>query len=82
MEDVLEVYARPYDARRPQVCFDEAAKQILAEVREPLPPKEGKVECVDNEYKREGTAALFMLSQPLAGKRGGIGKIAVVSTCS
>ena len=69
MEDVLEVYARPYDAKRPQVCFDEAAKQILSEVREPIPPKEGKVERVDNEYKREGTAALFMLSQPLAGKR-------------
>jgi hypothetical protein len=77
MEDVLEVYARPYDAKRPQVCFDEAAKQILSEVREPIAatPKEGKpgeqgrVERVDNEYKREGTAAIFMLSQPLAGKR-------------
>lgn len=87
MEDVLAVYARPYDAKRPQVCFDEAAKQILSEVREPIPPKpgqpsqpgteerpgkdriEGRVERVDNEYKREGTAALFMLSEPLAGKR-------------
>lgn len=82
MEDVLEVYARPYDTKRPQVCFDEAAKQILSEVREPIPPKpgkvskegkpgegEGRIERVDNEYKREGTAALFMLSEPLAGKR-------------
>lgn len=69
MEDVLEVYARPYDAKRPQVCFDEAAKQILSEVREPIAAKQDKVERVDNEYKREGTAAIFMLSQPLAGKR-------------
>lgn len=69
MEDVLSVYARPYDAAFPVVCVDEAAKQILSEVREPLAMKQGQVERVDNEYVREGTAALFMASEPLAGKR-------------
>lgn len=69
MEDVLRVYARPYDAAYPLVCFDEAAKQILGEVREPLPMEAGQVERVDNEYVRHGTAALFMAFEPLAGKR-------------
>ncbi len=50
MEDVLEVYSRSYDAKRPQVCFDEAAKQILSEVREPIPPKPGK----QGEQESEG----------------------------
>ena len=70
MEDVLEVYARPYDPQRPQVCLDEAAKQLLSEVRAPLPIKPGQQERVDNEYVRQGTCALFMLFEPLAGKRG------------
>ena len=71
MEDVLEVYARPYDPARPQVCLDEAAKQILSEVRSPIPMAPGQPwpERVDNEYQREGTCALFMLFEPLAGKR-------------
>jgi hypothetical protein len=73
MEDVLQVYQRPYDPRCPQVCLDEGAKQILSEVREPIPMKPGQAagqaERVDNEYKREGTCALFMLFEPLAGKR-------------
>jgi len=69
MEDVLEVYARPYDAQRPLVCLDEAAKQILAEVRPPLAGQCGQPQRVDNEYRREGTCALFMLFEPLAGKR-------------
>ena len=72
MEDVLEVYARPYDPLRPQVCLDEAAKQILSEVRAPLARECGQVERVDHEYQREGTSALFMLFmlfEPLAGKR-------------
>jgi hypothetical protein len=70
MEDVLAVYARPYDPRRPQICLDEAAKQLLSEVRAPLPIKPGQQERVDNEYVRQGTCALFMLFEPLAGKRG------------
>jgi hypothetical protein len=69
MEDVLQVYARAYNPLRPQICLDEAAKQILAEVRAPLPIKPGQVERVDNEYVRQGTCALFMLFEPLAGKR-------------
>lgn len=69
MEDVLEVYQRPYDPMRPQVCLDEGAKQILSEVREPIPMLPGQIERMDNEYKREGTCALFMLFEPLAGKR-------------
>ena len=69
MEDVLDVYHRPYDPTRPQVNLDEAAKQLLAEVRAPLPLKPGRSERVDNEYSREGTAALFLVCEPLAGRR-------------
>ena len=69
MENVLEVYARPHEDEYPQVCLDEAAKQILSEVRAPIAMAPGQPERVDNEYKREGTCALFMLFEPLAGKR-------------
>ncbi len=69
MEDVLEVYERPYDEQRPMVCLDEAAKQILGAVREPLPMQSGQEERYDNEYERRGTCALFMLFEPLAGHR-------------
>ena len=69
MEDVLEVYHRPYDAHRPVVCMDEASKQLIAEVREPLPAKPGSIAKQDSEYERRGTANLFMAVEPLAGKR-------------
>lgn len=69
MEDVLEVYARPYDARRPVVCLDEAAKQLLGEVRAPQPVAPGRVARFDNEYERRGTCALFMVFEPLQAKR-------------
>ena len=69
MEDVLEVYHQPYDPARPQVCFDEAAKQLLADVRAPLPMRPGSPGRQDSEYKRQGTAALFMVCEPLAGRR-------------
>ena len=69
MEDVLSVYHRPYDETLPVVCLDEAAKQILSEEREPLPMKCGQTERFDNEYVREGTAALFMAFEPLVGSR-------------
>ena len=69
MEDVLTVYQRPYEPAYPVVCLDEAAKQILGEVREPLPMTSGQVERADNQYERRGTAALFMAFEPLAGKR-------------
>ena len=69
MEDVLEVYTRPYDARFPQICLDEGCKQLLAETREPLPMQPGKPECFDYEYEREGTCSLFLACEPLCGKR-------------
>ena len=69
MEDVLEVYTRPYDPKRPQVCMDETSKQLLAEVHNPLPMKPGRPRRYDYEYDREGVVNLFMFSEPLAGKR-------------
>jgi DDE superfamily endonuclease len=69
MENVLEVYTRPYDSRRPQVCLDEASKQLVADVRLPLPAEPGQPARVDYEYERRGTANLFMLFEPLAGRR-------------
>jgi len=76
MEDVLEVYERPYDPKGPLVCLDEGVKRILSEVRVPLPPQPASLQSAsaqgeryDNEYERQGTCALFMLSQPLVGQR-------------
>lgn len=69
MEDVLDVYARPYDPKRPQVCFDELPVQLIAETRRPLPSKPGQPERFDYEYKRNGTRNLFLFFQPLAGWR-------------
>lgn len=69
MEDVLRVYARPYDAHFPLVCLDEAAKQILGEVRSPLALEPGQAIREDHEYLRHGTCALFMAFEPLLGKR-------------
>jgi hypothetical protein len=69
MEDVLGVYHRPYDPQRPMVCMDEASKQLIGEVRAPLPVKPGRIQKYDSEYKRLGTANIFMAVEPLAGKR-------------
>ena len=69
MEDVLDVYHRPYDPQRPVVCMDECSKQLIGEVREPLPPKPGQVAKYDSEYERKGTANVFMAVEPLAGQR-------------
>ncbi len=69
MEDVLEVYHRPPDPDRPVVCMDECSKQLIAEVRDPLPPRPGDVAKYDSEYERRGTANLFMAVEPLAGQR-------------
>jgi hypothetical protein len=69
MEDVLEVYHRPYDEKRPLVCLDEASKQLVGEVIEPIPAKPGQPQRFDYEYVRNGTANLFMLSMPLLGWR-------------
>lgn len=69
MEDVLEVYTQPYDPKRPQICMDETNKQLLSEVREPLPLQPDQPQRVDYEYQREGVADLFMFFEPLVGKR-------------
>ena len=69
MEDTLEVYQRPYDPSRPQVCLDEASKQLIGDVQPPLPPQPGQPAREDYEYQRNGTASIFMLSEPLAGRR-------------
>ncbi len=69
MEDVLEVYTRPYDERFPQVCLDEKSKQLVGEVREPLAARPGRGARHDYEYERNATANLFIVSEPLAGWR-------------
>jgi hypothetical protein len=69
MEDVLDVYHRPFDERRPLVALDEASKQLVGEVVLPLPPEPGQPERFDYEYVRNGTANLFMISEPLLGWR-------------
>lgn len=75
MEDVLDVYQRPYDPKRPQVCLDEASKQLLGNTTQPLPAqpaqagKPGHVARVDYEYERHGVANLFMMCEPLVGRR-------------
>jgi hypothetical protein len=69
MEDVLEVYRRPYDACRPVVCFDETSRQLLGHVHPPQPAGPGRVARQDYEYQREGTANVFLSFEPLAGWR-------------
>ncbi len=67
MEDVLEVYHRPYDPQRPQVCLDETSKQLLQHTRVPIAAKRGVPARVDDEYKRCGTANIFAAVEPLTG---------------
>jgi hypothetical protein len=69
MEDTLEVYQRPYDEHRPLVCFDEGTKQLVKDVRPPIPGAPGHRERIDYEYERNGTGNLFMMFEPLAGQR-------------
>jgi hypothetical protein len=69
MEDVLEVYHRPYDERRPVVCLDEVPVQLVGETRQPLPARPGQPARYDYEYVRHGTANLFMTFEPLIGWR-------------
>lgn len=69
MEDVLEVYTRPYDPRFPQVCFDEVSTQVLREARPPLPAQPGQSRRQDAEYVRGGVCNCFMVGEPLAGRR-------------
>jgi DDE superfamily endonuclease len=69
MEDVLEVYTRPYDPKRPVVGLDEGGKQLIGDVRPPLPVRPKRPAKEDYEYERHGTANLFVLSEPLRGWR-------------
>ena len=69
MEDVLDLYAEPYDPQRPIVCFDETPYQLIREVRAPLPIQAGKPQRYDYEYHREGTCNLFVYLCPQAGWR-------------
>jgi hypothetical protein len=68
MEDVLEVYHRPYDPKRPQVCLDETSKQLLEHVQMPIAASPGRRARVDDEYVRCGTANLFAAVEPITGK--------------
>ncbi len=75
MEDVLDVYERPHDPRRPVVCLDETTKQLVAATRTPLPPapardgRPGRPARVDYEYERRGVSSLFLVCEPLRGWR-------------
>src|SRR5215203_7023008 len=69
MEDVLDVYTRPYDPLRPQVCMDETSKQLLRDAKEPLPMEPARVERRDYEYERGGVVNLFLFCEPLQGRR-------------
>jgi hypothetical protein len=77
MEDVLDVYTRPYDPKRPQVCMDETNKQLTADIRAPQAAQPGKPKRVDYEYKRQGVANLFMFFEPLGG--GGMSKSRIIA---
>jgi hypothetical protein len=69
MADGLEVYTRPYDPRRPQVCLDETSTHLVAATREPIPAAPGQSARVAYAYERQGTAHLFMVFAPWAGHR-------------
>lgn len=71
MEDVLQVYTRPYNPKRPQVCIDEKSKELHSDVatRQPVPLQPARRARQDYEYKREGTANIFIMVEPLTGKR-------------
>lgn len=69
MEQVLDIYERPYNPRRPVVCFDERPCQLLGHVLMPIPMKPGRVEREDYHYKRNGRCVVLMAVEPLAGRR-------------
>lgn len=69
MEDILALYHHPYDPKCPVICMDEQPVQLVKETRTPLPAKPGQSESVDYEYERNGTATLFLFTEPLAGWR-------------
>lgn len=69
MEDILDVYKRPYDRKRPVVCMDETNKQLIKETRIPIPASLGQSERYDAEYERNGVCNIFLSFEPLKGKR-------------
>ncbi len=69
MEDVLDVYHRPYDEKRPLICLDESSKQLIGETVLPIPAGPGQVARIDHEYVRNGVMNLFMITMPLLGWR-------------
>jgi len=69
MEDVLDIYKKPYDPAFPLVCMDETSKQQVKEVNAPIPAEPGKPERYDSEYERNGVSNLFLFFEPLAGQR-------------
>jgi hypothetical protein len=69
MEDVLEVYIQPFDASRPLVCLDEAAKQLISETRPSIRCRSGQIKRIDPEYRRNGTASVFLMFAPLENQR-------------
>lgn len=69
MEDVLDLYEEPYDPARPVVCFDESPKQLIAEVREPIPVEPGAPARYDTEYERQGVCDVMMICEPKQGFR-------------
>jgi DDE superfamily endonuclease len=69
MEDVLDLYAEPFDEKRPKVNFDETSKQLIAETRTAMAAKAGRLQRYDYEYKRNGVRNLFMTCEPQAGRR-------------
>jgi hypothetical protein len=69
MEEVLDIYKKPYDPQYPQVCMDEMSTQLIGEVRAPLPALPGKPLRYDTEYKRNGTANIFIAFEPFIGQR-------------
>ena len=69
MERVLDVYKRPFDPRFPVICMDESPKQLIAEIRVPIPASPGQTAKYDNEYRRCGSCNIFIECEPLAGTR-------------
>jgi len=69
MEDVLEVYLRPRNSKKPLVCLDEASRQLIAETRKSIAVEPGKAKRIDSEYRRCGTASVFIMTAPLENKR-------------
>ena len=74
MEEVLETYLRPYNPLHPIICMDEQPVQLIKENRQPILATKKHPRCVDYEYERNGTASIFMFTEPLSGWREAIAR--------